>query len=184
MFIIGVIQIVRDAVADLFEKYKTMMQSLAYSILKDHQLSEDAVQEALIRLSQNKEKIGNINSRETKSYIYTVTKNEALRLAEKEINKNNFENDVQFSVDSGFNNIEGQLDIDAFSDENGFGIGITEALKELNKTDKDIIMFKYGAGYTLKEIAGLLNMDKETVYKRHQRALGKLRSVLEYDDKK
>ena len=65
-----------------------MMQSLAYSILKDHQLSEDAVQEALIRLSQNKEKIGNINSRETKSYIYTVTKNEALRLAEKEINKN------------------------------------------------------------------------------------------------
>ena len=88
VIIINVIQIVRDAVADLFEKYKTMMQSLAYSILKDHQLSEDAVQEALIRLSQNKEKIGNINSRETKSYIYTVTKNEALRLAEKEINKN------------------------------------------------------------------------------------------------
>ena len=74
---------------DLFEKYKTMMQSLAYYILKDHQLSEDAVQEALIRLSRNKEKIGNIDSKETKSYIYTVTKNEAIRLVEKEINKNN-----------------------------------------------------------------------------------------------
>nr|MBQ4454305.1 hypothetical protein [Clostridia bacterium] len=92
VFIISVIQIVQDAMTDLFEKYKTMMQSLAYSILKDHQLSEDAVQEALIRLSQNKEKIGNINSRETKSYIYTVTKNEALRLAEKEINKNKNKN--------------------------------------------------------------------------------------------
>ena len=85
VFIISVIQIVQDAMTDLFEKwYKTMMQSLAYSILKDHQLSEDAVQEALIRLSRNKEKIGNIDSKKTKSYIYTVTKNEALRLAQKE----------------------------------------------------------------------------------------------------
>ncbi len=89
MFIISVIQIVQDAMTDLFEKYKTMMQSLAYSILKDHQLSEDAVQEALIRLSRNKDKIGNIDSKETKSYIYTVTKNEALRLAQKEKTRKN-----------------------------------------------------------------------------------------------
>ena len=184
MFITSIIQTVYDTVADLLEKYVPMMKSLAYSILNDYQLSEDAVQEALVRLYQNKEKLGNIDSKESKNFIYTITKNEALRLAQKELTKNNNEIDVQLFEESGFNNIEGQLDIDAFCDEQGFSMMITEALKGLSKTDRDIIAFKYGAGYTLKEIAGILNMEKDTVYKRHQRALDKLKNILESDNEK
>lgn len=76
MFIINLIQTVYDAVTDIFNKYLPMMKSLANSLLKDYQLSEDAVQEALIRLSKNVDKIDNINSNASKNYIYTVTKNE------------------------------------------------------------------------------------------------------------
>ena len=82
LFIISIIQTVCDAVTDIFNKYLPMMKSLANSLLKDYQLSEDAVQEALIRLSENVDKIDNINSNASKNYIYTVIKNEALKLLE------------------------------------------------------------------------------------------------------
>ena len=184
MFIINLIQTVYDAITDIFNKYLPMMKSLAYSLLKDHQLSEDAVQEALIRLFKNTDKIDNINSKSSKNYIYTVTKNEALKILAEKNNRKDYETDVQFYDEYGFNNVEGALDIKAFCDQYGFGLEISEMLQNLSETDKDIIIYKYGAGYTLKEIAELMALDRELVYKRHQRALEKLRTVLEAGNEK
>lgn len=184
MFLLSIVQTVYDAVTDIFNKYLPMMKNLAYSLLKDDQLSEDAVQEALVKLSQNTHKIDNIKSNAGKNYIYTVTKNEALKILRNEKKINSFEKDVQFYDKNGFNNIEGSPDIDAFRDENGFSMEIAEALKKLSETDKDIIVYKYGAGYSLKEIAQLMDLDREVVYKRHQRALEKLRAILEAEDEK
>ena len=182
MFLISIVQTVYDAVTDIFNKYLPMMKNLTYSLLKDDQLSEDAVQEALVRLSQNTDKIDNINSRASRNYIYTVTKNEALKILRDEKNKQSFETDVHFYDKSGFNNIAGSPDIDAFRDEYGFSMEVAEALKELSETDLDIMVYKYGAGYSLKEIAKLMDLDREVVYKRHQRALEKLKAILETEN--
>lgn len=184
MFITSLVQIAYDKVTDIFNKYLPMMKSLTHSLLKDSQLSEDAVQEALIRLSKNTGKIDNINSKETKNYIYTITKNEALRILKKEKNREDHEDDVQLFDEDGFNNIGGQTDIEAFVDEYGFGSEVAELLEELNESDRDIIVYRYGAGYSLKEIAELVDMDRETVYKRHQRTLIKLKELLEADNEK
>ncbi len=184
MIIVNAFQIVYDKATDIFNKYLPMMKSLAFSLLKDHHLSEDAVQEALIRLSKNIGKIDNINSKASKNYIYTVTKNEALRILKKEKSSEDHEEAVQLFDEDGFNNIGGQTDIEAFADEYGFGPDIEETLEELSDIDRDIIVYKYGAGYSLKEIAGLINMDPEAVYKRHQRALGKLKEILEAENEK
>lgn len=179
MLIINLIQTVYDSATDIFNKYLPMMKNLAYSMLKDHQLTEDAVQEALVRLSKNIDKIDNINSNASKNYIYTVTKNEALKILEDINKRKDYETDVKFYGEYGLNNIEGTLDVNAFCDEYGFSSEISEILLNLNEIDKDIIIYRYGAGYTLKEIASLMNLDRELVYKRHQRALEKLKSVLE-----
>ena len=82
MFIISIIQTIHDAFEGLFNKYLQMMRNLAYSIIKDHHLAEDAVQEAMLRLSQNTDKIDNVDSNQSKNYVYTVTKNEALKTTE------------------------------------------------------------------------------------------------------
>ena len=87
MFLISIVQTIYDAVTDIFNKYLPMMKSLAYSMINDDQLSEDAVQEALVKLSQNTHKIDNINSSASKNYIYTVTKNEALKILREEKDK-------------------------------------------------------------------------------------------------
>ncbi|MBQ1430570.1 MAG: hypothetical protein IIZ05_03030, partial [Firmicutes bacterium] len=90
MFLVSIIQTIQDTVEGILNKYLPMMRRLALSLIKDYHLSEDAVQEALLRLSQNADKIDNIDSNRSKNYIYTVTKNEALRILEKEKIKNYF----------------------------------------------------------------------------------------------
>lgn len=184
MFIISIIQTVYDTASNIFNKYLGMMKSLAYSIIHDYHLAEDAAQEAMIRLTQNSDKIDNIDSKETKNYIYTVTKNEALKILQVENNKKDYEVDVQSYDESGLNNIEGQLDIDAFCDKYGFSMDIAEALKQLNESDRDIIIYKYGAGYSFKEIAKSMGIGRDAIYKRHQRALEHLKKVLEAENEK
>ena len=89
-----------------------MMKNLAYSIIRDYQYAEDSVQESLLALSKNLDKLDDVDSAKSKNYIYTVTKNEALTMREK-INKN-FQRDVQFYDDEEVNNIKGDLDIASF----------------------------------------------------------------------
>ncbi len=184
MFIISIIQTIHDAFEGLFNKYLQMMRNLAYSIIKDHHLAEDAVQEAMLRLSQNTDKIDNVDSNQSKNYVYTVTKNEALKIILKENNRNYYEEDVLFYDEPGLNNIEGQLDIDAFCDKYGFSMEMTEVINNLGEIDKDIIIYKYGAGYSLKEVAELMRLNYDAVIKRHQRALKKVKEVLEADNEK
>ena len=184
MFIISIIQTVHDAFEGIFNKYLPMMKKLSFSIIKDYHLAEDAVQEAMIRLSQNTDKIDNVESNQSKNYVYTVTKNEALKIIIKENNRNYFEEDVLFYDEPGLNNIEGQLDIDAFCNKYGFSMEMAEVINNLGEIDKDIIIYRYGAGYSLKEIAELIGLNYDAVIKRHQRALKKVKEVLEADNEK
>ena len=184
VFIFNVIQIIYDTVEDILRKYLPMMKSLAYSIIQDYHLAEDAVQEAMIRLSQNTDKIDNIDSNQSKNYVYTVTKNEALKITIKENKRKKFEEDVLFYDEPGLNNIEGQLDIDAFCDKYGFSMEMAEVINNLGEIDKDIIIYKYGAGYSLKEIAELMELSYDVISKRHQRALKKVKEVLEANNEK
>lgn len=179
LFIISLIQVVQDIAEDIFRKYRSMMKNLSFSILRDLHLSEDAIQRAMINLHLNREKIDNIDSKASKNYIYTVTKNECLKILREEKRRKEHEIDVQSYDENGLTNIPGQLDIDAFCDEYGFGHSVAEALESLSEEDRDVIVYRYGAGYSLKEIAVIMDMSKEAVYKRHQRALDKVGKALE-----
>ena len=184
MFIVSVLQIIQNTVEDLFKKYLPMMKSLALSILKDHQLSEDAVQEALVKLHRYSDRIDNIDSKAARNYVYTVIRNEAITIKRKEEKRNTYETDVQFDEESALNNIEGQLDIEEFRNKYGFSMEVSDMLDQLSLTDKDILTYKYSFGYSFKEISKIMDMSRDAVYKRHKRALDKLRSILEAEDEK
>ncbi len=172
----AIIQVLYDGIIDLAKEYKTMMFSLAYSILKDHQLSEDAVQEALLSLMKNMDKMDNIYSDRSRNYVYTVTKNKALKMYQKIMG----DNTVQFWDAEELNNIGGEVDVGAFADEYGLTDELLiDAISKLDKTDKDILCYKYGAGYSGKEIAKMMECSPDLVYKRMQRATAKLKDIIE-----
>lgn len=55
---------------------------------------------------------------------------------------------------------------------------LEEALRSLDSLDEQIIRLKYYGGMTAKEIAAQLNLPYETVKKRHQRSLRKMKKAL------
>lgn len=174
MFIFSILQIIHDEINDIFEKYHAMMKNLAYSILQDYQLAEDATQEALLSLSENMDGIDNIDSDRSKNFIYTITKNKSINLLKKESSKKC----VQFFDEYKINNIPGDLDLNAFCNEFGFSEKVMEALSQLEELDKDIIIYKFGCGYSGREIAKLIDRTPDYVYKRLQRAIQRLQVIL------
>ncbi len=166
-------QIIADTIEELASLYRTMMQNLAYSILRNHQSAEDAVQEALFNLSQNMDKLDNIHSRQSQNYIYTITKNAALSLQKKESRYA-----APAYEEEEIQRIPGQLDVEAFADQYGFSPQVAEALEQLEPLDRDILCYRYGAGYTVKEIAKYIGESRDFVYKRMQRAEAKLAGIL------
>lgn len=170
----SILQVVYDALNDLIKQYKPMMISVAYSILRDYHYTEDVVQDALLQLSQNMDKMDNIYSKRSESYIYIVTKNATISL----YRKINNEEPVIFDDQNPLYNIEGSLDVEAFQNKYGYSAEIMDALSELNEMDRDILCLMYGDGYSGKEIAKLLDCKPDIVFKRLQRAREKLRVAL------
>lgn len=173
MFILTAAHKAKKSIDDIFVRYGSMMKNLAYSILKDYQYAEDSVQESLLALSKNLDKLDDIESARSKNYIYTVTKNEALSMRRKIIRAS--EETVQFYDEDEVNNIKGDLDIKAFCDERGLDEGVLEILSSLSELDKDILIYRFADGYSVREIAKMTGHNPDFVYKRIQRAVEKLR---------
>ena len=71
-----------------------------------------------------------------------------------------------------------QIDTGSFHDEYGFGPELQELLGELNNVDKDIILLRFGCGYSHAEIARAVGKSEVAVRKRLERATLKLRAIL------
>lgn len=173
MFLI-LMQAISQGIDDLVKEYSVMMKCLALRILNDEYLAEDAVQEALIRLSQNMDCLDEIKTARSRNFVYTVTKNAALT-----IQKNIFDNGVTIGNLEELSNIEGDVDIKAFCNEYGFSDEIAQALEQLEEIDRDIICYKYGGGYSSKEIGKFTGLKPANVRKRLERALMKLQNVID-----
>lgn len=165
--LISLLQAIQGIVEEIVEKYSSYMKTIALRIIKDEYLAEDIVQNALIRIYNNSSKIDNIDSRRTKNFIITVTRNVAFTMLKQE--KNTDEN-VRFVESEEFNQIEGEIDVNAFCDKYGFNEKTADILSQIGEIDKDIIVLRFGMGYSCREIAKILNMSEDSVYKRCQRA--------------
>ncbi|MBQ7093853.1 MAG: sigma-70 family RNA polymerase sigma factor, partial [Clostridia bacterium] len=55
---------------------------------------------------------------------------------------------------------------------------LNEAMEKLSGQDRKIVELRYYEGYTVRQIAEMMEMNYETVKKRLQRAYKKLRTIL------
>lgn len=169
------VSVVKDFAELISDKYKAMMMKLSLQITGNREDAEEAVQDALLSAYNNQGKIADINSADARNYIYTVTKNAALKIRRKQ---SKYDSDVTFSDVEGFINIEGQPDINTFRDEYGFSEEVANALRHLSNEDRDLICYYYGAGYSYKEISGLMGISPEALRKRMGRVKIKLADIL------
>lgn len=151
---------------ELYLKYRQLMFYVANEILNDVQLSEDAVQEAFIRISKNMNKIDNDNQVSTKAFLVTVVRNVALTMLKKENHYYDFSEYQDLIVDKQEveKNVLDRMEVKAY----------ISAITKLSEKYRYILYLHCVQEYTVSEISKLLQLSQEVVKKRIQRGRKKI----------
>ena len=160
----------------LYYAYRRTMLHIAMQILKDHQLAEDAVQEAFLRLVKNFSKVGQVNCPRTRIFTVIVVRNISLTMLAKREEENTFESpDAMIPIEYDLE--EDVLDRIAYEE-------VLSAIQKLPVIYRDILYLQCVEEYKLTEISKLLGIESETVKKRAQRGRKKLLDQLtkEHED--
>ena len=158
----------RAKFAALYERYSRLMFYIARQILDDEQLSEDAVQEALLRIARNMHKVGEVSCPQTRNFSVIITRNAALTMKKQSCQAAEEELDV---LDRARGNIDELF-------EQVSKKQLTECILKLPDIYRDALYLYHLYGYSLGETASLLGTSLENVKKRVQRARSMLRNML------
>lgn len=152
----------------IYTLYKGLMLSRAYEILRDRDLSEDAVHNAFVRILKNLKKIDEPESMRTKSFVMIVLENVAKTMYVKRKKEKIVELD---------DNLAQSYDIAADTEVKLTAQYLAEKIAELPEKYRDILVLKYLNGLNDKEIASSLGISSAAARKRLQRARERLRSI-------
>ncbi len=141
----------------LYEKYRNLMMKVAYDVLKDEYLAEDAVHSAFVKLAKSMEKIGEVDALETKRYLITITKNATIDMYRKRSTQMKKEIHVDELAESEqpLTYMESDLDNQ-----------ILDILKNLPVKYRDVFLLKYSSHMDNKEIAQMLRITEGNVRQR------------------
>ena len=144
----------RYAQKELFEMYKDAMYTVVFRILRNEELSSDAVQEGFIRVFQC---ISNYRFKATLgSWIKTIMVRSALHILRNEIKINDPESEM--------------MNIAIEWDENLTGELLDKAISRLSPGYRTIFLLIEVEGYSHKEVADMLNIAEGTSKSQLSRA--------------
>lgn len=156
----------KDKFEVLYLKYRKQMKRIAYRILGDEHLAEDAVHNAFIKIISNLEKFNEIDCQQTRNLIVIIIRSVSIDMYRKR-NKE-FENtdisERELSVKTDFSAVE--------------VADILKGIEALPQIYSDVLLLKIEYGYTDREIANLLGIKVDTVSKRLERARKQLKKHL------
>ena len=148
----------------VYTKYRYLMLHIANKILQNHHDAEDAVHQAFISIIENLDKILEVDSPKTRSYIVIITERKAIDLLRKIKNRHTFEYNEDIS------GVEISLEMDN---------PIATAIAKLPPPYREVLLMRYHNGFSAKEIASILSMSDSGVRKLIARAKKVLQELLE-----
>ncbi|MCL2838848.1 MAG: sigma-70 family RNA polymerase sigma factor [Oscillospiraceae bacterium] len=165
-------KIARTKLERLHARYSRLMLSVAYKILNDSYLAEDAVQQSFEKIIKNLHKIDEKNVLTTRNFVVIICRNVSLNFyRDKCDNQSGDIDDVNIeSAEPSPANIV----IDNESVEK-----IVNAIEKLPLIYRDVLSLRISGEYSAKEIAQILDISVETVNKRLFRARKTLAKSLE-----
>lgn len=154
----------REDFEKIYLEYRNLMFYVANQILHNEHDAEDAVQHAFIKIAENMEKIKEPVCPKTKSYVVTIVENRAIDMVRKK---------KRHSV------TEINEELMGLSAEYHGENGLAECILKLPGRYREIILLKYVHGYSIREIAAIMNIKEANAGKMEQRAKKKLRQLCE-----
>jgi RNA polymerase sigma-70 factor, ECF subfamily len=157
----------------LYYKYKFLMFHVAFTVLQDYGLAEDAVHSSFLKLTNYSFKIDKVSCNKTKAFLVIVTRNVAIDILKKK-NKENAKYINDELLDLVDNNL---LPLDFVIHNESINI-VQKAIDTLDHKYSDVLLLKYFYDYSDAEIALLLSISREAVRVRLHRAKKKLADIL------
>ena len=145
----------------LCEWYYASMVAVAYSVISDHQLAEDAAQETFAQALTNLRKLK--DKSRFGYWLAAICRNVAKDMVTAKARQVNSESASQVQRDY---------------DDDGNDVAIRRAIGELPQRAKELVVLRYYDGLSYDEISAVLGISKGTINGRLTRAKQKLAEQL------
>ena len=156
----------RNILSEFYEENKNKFFSLAYAKLQNSEESEDAVQEAFLRIVKYPEKFFSIEPHKRLPYSIIIIRNVVLQMLEKQ-GKYTFEELPEDIPDSN-------LSIEDISIGNVARSELVEFIQTLSEAKKQAVVLKGVYGLNNREIADVLGITESAVRRRIADAYGRI----------
>lgn len=149
---------------ELYAQYSNLIYRIAFSILKNKENSEDVMQKVFLKIWKMDE--NNLPTNNEASWLYSITKNEALNYIRA--NKNTLNIEELYYVSCEDKEINEMLDRDSYN----------RIIAGLNIEEQEIVSMKILSNLSFKEISQILNKPIGTVKWRYYKSINTLKILL------
>lgn len=150
-----------DSFGELCTYYYPSMVAIGYSVLADHQLAEDAAQEAFARALKNLRKLN--RAEKFASWLAQICRNVAVDMVRARARPAPADN---LSQHSDINTNDASAEI------------VRGAIARLPKAERDLIVLRYYNSLSYRQISAVLGVSKGTINGKLTRAKRKLANDL------
>ena len=158
-------EVTKDYISDLLDKYGDMVLRIAYTYLKNRADAEDIVQDVFLRIIDKKPSFNDENHE--KSWLIRVT----INMCKNKVNM--FWNKNKCSID----------DVQEFAvnDKYNTDTSVFQAVIALGEKYRVVVYRYYYEGYSTPEIAKVIGKSETTIRSLLHRARNKLKDMLKED---
>ena len=154
----------KEVIENLYKKYDKLIYGVSFSILKNKDDSEDVVQTVFSKLytiDQDK-----FPKDKEATWLYTVTKNEALLLLRKK--GDSYDLEKVYNIEKQNNEINELIDRENYN----------QLINKLDNKEKEVVSLKVVSNFSFKQISELLGEPIGTVKWRYYKSIYALRIML------
>ncbi len=150
-----------DSFGELCRQYYASMVAIGYSVLADHQLAEDAAQEAFARALSNLRALK--NKTKFAPWLAAICRNVAKDMVATKARQINTED---FSGTAEKDNRDDRVKV------------VRQAVEQLSVSAKELVVLRYYNGLSYEQISSVLGISKATINGRLTRAKRKMAKYL------
>lgn len=156
-----------------YKLYEQKMYQVAYSILRDEGMAEDAVQEAFVKLMKSDTSFTDVKSDDCKRYLITVIKHASITI----YNKRKREQEMFYFSDRDEEFEQEEIEqLDAEREQ------VRLAINQLPEKYYEVLDCMIVREMTVKETAQALSISEANVRKRFERAKVLLKTIVKGSD--
>ncbi len=155
---------------EIYRLYQKTMLCIAFGVLRNEHLAEDAVQEAVLRIAATLSKISQVDSKQFKVYVSVIVRNVALTILSdmhRQVFTDNID-ELAYIESSTGDSILNQMEYQE----------VVAGIRTMPDTFREILDLYYIQGFKVAESSERTDLGKEVVKKRIQRGKKKLLEML------